>query len=259
MDLKDVAKRTALFHYDPRQLYVLPGFNSRAVDDPANRQHIEELAGSIAQLGVRQPLTVFIEDDKVFVSDGHCRLAATLLAIERGADIKTVPVLQEPRGANEADRVFSQIVRNSGKPLTAFEQGAVYKRLVGFGWTVAQIAEKSGKSISHINQALDFQEAPDEVHKLVTSGQISATLAAKVVRKSGKKEGAAALAMAASIARDAGKPRVTEKQLPPTASPERQIDRLMSAWEAAGSEVRERFLATVSAPVLSGELEQTAA
>jgi len=41
-------------------------------------------------------------------------LAAALRALENGAELKSIPVKTEGRYADEADRVFSQIVRNSG-------------------------------------------------------------------------------------------------------------------------------------------------
>ena len=64
--------------------------------------------------------------DRIYVSDGHCRLAAKLYK-------------------------------------TTFELGTIYNRLVGYGWTVADITAKTGKSAASINAALDLQGAPPEV------------------------------------------------------------------------------------------------
>lgn len=182
--LKEIAKgRSDVFMIDPRELQVKGGWNCRDLNEPTNRAHVMELKASIAEIGVVTPLVVFREDDKIYVSDGHCRLAATLLAISEGAAIESVPVKTEGRAANEADYVLRQIL--DGKPKTAFELGAVCKRLLGFGWTVDQIAARSGKSASAINASLDLQGATPEVQRLVASGRVSASEAVKVVRKEG--------------------------------------------------------------------------
>jgi ParB-like chromosome segregation protein Spo0J len=183
--LKEIAKgRSDIFYVDPRELQIKAGWNCRDLSTIENRDHVRELAESIAEIGVVSPLTVFREGDKIYVSDGHCRLAATLYAIhEMKAPIASVPVKTEGRSANEADYVLRQIL--DGKPKTAFELGAVCKRLVGFGWTIAEIAKRSGKSPSAINAALDLQGAAPEVQKMVASGRISASLAAKTVKAEG--------------------------------------------------------------------------
>ncbi len=213
-DLKSLAEsRSALFNFDPRKLVVREGWNARDLQAPENRAHVEELALSIDEMGVREPLTVVLEGEEVVVKNGHCRLAATLLAISRGAEIATVPCIAEPRGSNEADHVLSQIVRNGGKPLTPLEQGLVYKRLIGFGWTTADIAKKIGKTASHVSQALQMQEAPAEARAMVASGQVSATLAAKVIREAGPSEGVAKLKKAVDSAKAKGKVKATAKHV----------------------------------------------
>ena len=103
--------------------------------DPTNVEHIDMLAKSIAEIGVKKPLVVYWEDGKAYVSDGHCRLMAAIRAIEvYKAEIKTVPVVTDDRYANEADRIFGQIVHNQGKPFSQLEQAKVFKKLVDLGW-----------------------------------------------------------------------------------------------------------------------------
>lgn len=212
--IKELAlKRSDIFYVDPRVLKIKDGWNARSADDPANRAHVTELADSIAQVGVQEPLTVYYENAQIWVSDGHCRLAATLFAINKGADIKAIPVKTEGRAANEADHVFSQIIRNAGKPLTPFEAGTVYKRLVGYGWTVEQIALKSGKSKASIDAALDLQGAPVQVQKLVASGRVSATLATETLKKEGATKATKTLNDAVDVAAQKGKARATKADI----------------------------------------------
>lgn len=183
--LKEIHKgRSDIFQIDPAELQVKAGWNCRDLSTPENKAHVAELAASIAEIGVVSPLTVFRENGKIYVSDGHCRLAATLYAIHHmGVPIASVPVKTEGKGANEADYVLRQIL--DGKPKTAFELGGVCKRLLGFGWSVQDIATRSGKSAAAINAALDLQGAPIEVQKMVASGRVSPTLAAKTVKAEG--------------------------------------------------------------------------
>ena len=182
--LKEIAKgRSDIFYIDPRELQVKAGWNCRDLTQAENKAHILELKESISLIGVVSPLTVFREDSKIYVSDGHCRLAAALMAIGEGVPIESVPVKTEGRAANEADYVLRQIL--DGKPKTAFELGGVCKRLLGFGWTVSDIATRSGKSVAAINASLDLQGAPIEVQKMVASGRVSPTLAAKTVKAEG--------------------------------------------------------------------------
>src|SRR5882757_2418185 len=129
-----------VFKIDPRKLFLKPNWNTRD-ESPELEAHIDMLAQSIAEIGVKEPISVRLEDGKLWVINGHCRTLATLRAIEHyKAEIKTVPVIAEDRYANEADLVLQQIVRNSGKPLTTMEQAKVFKKLLDMGWQQAEIS-----------------------------------------------------------------------------------------------------------------------
>jgi ParB-like chromosome segregation protein Spo0J len=210
--LQDIAiKRSPIYHIDPRVLKIKENWNARNPDDPDNSAHIMSLAYSIAEVGVLQPLTVFREGETVYVSDGHCRLAATLFAIEHlGAPIESVPVQTEGRQANEADYVFRQLL--DGKPKTPLELGSIYKRLVGYGWPIAAIAAKSGKSVSSVNDALNLQGAHPDVQKLVASGRVAPTAALKAVKTDGAKA-PEALAKAVDHATQRGAAKATVRDL----------------------------------------------
>lgn len=214
--IKDVALgRSDIYRLAPLDLHVKDGWNSRETDDPSNAEHIDNLARSIAEVGVKEPLTVYWENSRAWVSDGHCRLAATLRAIEvYGADIKSIPVKTEDRYTNEADRVFSQIVRNSGKQLTPFEQGKVFLRLLDFGWTEKDIATKSGRSQTWVTNCLRLQAQPEEVKSMVRAGVVSAHLASSVAKDSADDaKTVETLNHAVETAKAAGKTRATAKHV----------------------------------------------
>lgn len=182
--LKDLSEgRTDIYKVDPRKLVIKQGWNSRDFNNPDNLEHIKMLALSIAELGVKRPLSISMEDGAPYVTDGECRLRATLMAIENGADIKTIPVVNEDRFANEADKLFSQIILNSGKPLNAIEQGRVFKRMVGFGWSQKDIAAKSGISGGRVSQILELQTLPISLQQFIIEGKASAQMVLNVYNR----------------------------------------------------------------------------
>lgn len=204
--------RSDMFRVNPLLLHVEDGLNSRDLTTPENAAHVEALAASIAEIGVQEPLRVFNRDGKVWVSNGHCRLAAVMKAIERGAEILSVPVITEAKFASQADIVFRQLVSNSGKPLSSLEQANVFKRLIAFGWTEKAIAEKTGQSVANVVRLLELSAAPEPVKAMVASGEVSATVAHQVVKQHGD-AAEAKLRDGLVVAQSSGKTKVTAKHL----------------------------------------------
>lgn len=200
--LKSLAEgRSDMFRIDPRKLKIKDGWNSRDFNDPSNADHIDMLAKSIASVGVKEPLTVYWDDGVAWISDGECRLRGAMRAIEvYKAEIKTVPVKTEDRYASEAEKLFSQSLRNSGKPFTPMENAKLYKRLLDFGWAAKDIAEKQGISQSRVSQVLSLLTMPEEVKALVTAGTVSASMAANSIREAAGDGKAAAATLQAAAA-----------------------------------------------------------
>lgn len=172
---------------DPRALKVDPAYNVRDMADPETIAHVRWLADSIKQSGVRVPLEVRLDGEDIYVVAGHCRLAATMLAISEGAEIETVPTIPEPKGTNEVERVLNLVISNSGKALTPLAVAEVVRRLLAFGWNNEKIAERLGwKSAANVDQYTALLSATPEVQEMVRAGEVSASTAAKVVRKEGK-------------------------------------------------------------------------
>jgi len=184
MALKDFAEgRTDQYKIDPRKLQIKEGWNSRDFSDPANQQHIEELSKSIAEVGVKRALVVSVENDIPYVVDGECRYRAIMLAIKNGHEVKTVPVVGEDRFANDADRIFGQILYNSGKALTGIEQAKVFKRLLDLGWLQQDIAKKAGISGGRVSQLLELLTLPVVLQKFITEGKASASMVLATFKK----------------------------------------------------------------------------
>ncbi len=223
---KAVGRGATVAMFDPRKLKVVPSLNARDMTSAETREHVERLAESIAAQGFlgSHPLEVFTEGDEVFVAAGHCRLAACMLLIGRGVDIAAVPCLSEARGTSPAQRLLNQITSNTGQRLNLAEEGRVYHRLMAMGYIVQRIAKDAGRSESHVRQALDFNGAPVEAHTLVSEGKVSATLAAKTIRKEGPKAGVTKLRAAVERAQGEGKTKATARHVAPKAAPRAEID-----------------------------------
>lgn len=174
--------RSDIHRVDPRKLVIKAGWNNRE-ETPELAEHIDMLAQSIAEVGVKVPIQVKLEDGQMIVKAGHCRTRATIRAIEHyKADIKTVPVVSVDRYASDEDLILEQVITNSGKPLTTIEEAKVYKKLLDFGWQQVDIAKKVGKSNGRVSQILGLLLMPAAAQAAVASGAVSASLAQQVVK-----------------------------------------------------------------------------
>ncbi len=213
--LQDMASgRRDLYLLDPDLIKEDEGWNVRD-DNEDLKAHIRHLADSIKEIGVQQPLTVYLRDGVPTITDGHCRLMAAKIAISEGAEIKTVPCRNEERTANEADRTLSMLTRNSGKPLTSLEASVVVKRLISFGWVISDISRKTGYTTSHIYNLIALASSPVEIQQMVSDGKVSATLATDTVRKQGETKAVETLKSAVEKASDSGKKKATKKHVEP--------------------------------------------
>lgn len=216
--IKDIAQgRSDLYRVSPYDLEIKPDWNSRDPNDPSNAEHIDSLAKSIAEVGVKQPLTIYAQDGKFYVEDGHCRLAACIRAINHYGASKemTIPVRMGDKEAGEQDRVLSQIVRNSGKPLSPLEMGTVFKKLRDLGMSDTEIAKHATVSRVYVGMLIGLVDMPASITDLVRSGAVSATLAIETVKDCGgdAEKAAAMLQGAVETAKANGKERATAKHV----------------------------------------------
>ena len=153
------------------------------------------------------------DDKQLHCTNGHCRLAAVEVARSEGAEILTVPVRLEDRYSNEEDRTMSLITRNSGRNLSQLELGAVFKRLLSFGWTVQKLGEKTAFSSQHIRNILTVAGAPKRIIDMVKDGKVSPSLASKTINEEGGEEATKTLQQAVKGAETEGKKKATQKDV----------------------------------------------
>ncbi len=194
--------KTTQFAIDPRTLEVEEGFNAR----PLNADHVAEMSLALRNGATFPPLDVRVEDGRILIVDGHHRHAAALDAIAKGFEIKALDCRQF-RG-NDADRVAHMLNSASGLALTPLQLGVQYRKLIGFGWSEKQIADRRGKSVQHVKDMILLGEANSDVHQAVNAGLISGTAALNVVKKHGSKAGAV-IQEGLEAAQASGKSKVT--------------------------------------------------
>lgn len=175
-----------IFKIDPRELHVKNDWNVRDWSLQENIDHIEALAQSIMAVGVKQPLTVVWQDNKAWIDDGECRYRACMLAIERGAPLKTVPCRAADRHADLVERRFNRYLANTGKQFNQLETAKDFKYFLDQGWSQEDIAKKAGLSQGRVSQILATLTMPAPVKAMVAAGTVSVGLAQQVTREHGE-------------------------------------------------------------------------
>jgi ParB-like chromosome segregation protein Spo0J len=214
---KDFAHhRTNTFWVDPTELKIKPGLNARDLTTFDNASHIRDLADAIRADGYRKefPLKVAKIDEEFVIVAGHCRHAALMLLRNEGHVVEFVPYIMEDPGVSDDERIASQRAENSGgKPLTPLEEGYNVRRLMGKGLTIDQIAERTRRSGTYIEQLLALQAAPVEVREMVRNKQVAAKTAIDTLRTEGDEGGTEVLREAVADAKAAGKKKAAPKDI----------------------------------------------
>ena len=129
---------------------------------------LEELAGSIAEYGVLQPLLVQRKDDHYEIIAGERRWRAALKA-----GVNEVPVIV--RDYDEKEVLALSLIENIQREnLNAIEEAAAYQRLIDeFGLRQEEVAQRVSKSRSAITNALRLLRLDGRVQEMVVDGSIS--------------------------------------------------------------------------------------
>jgi ParB family transcriptional regulator, chromosome partitioning protein len=129
---------------------------------------IKELAASIREVGILQPLVVRSTESGFELIAGERRLRA---AKEAGLD--RVPVLIRQAGENESMEL-ALIENLQREDLNPLETAAAYQALMeGFGLSKEQLANRLGKSRAAVTNTLRLAQLPERIRALLEEGKLT--------------------------------------------------------------------------------------
>jgi len=134
-----------------------------------DEESLTELAASIRQIGVLQPVLVRPIDGGFELLAGERRWRAA-----RRAGLAVVPAII--RETDELGAVERALVENLHRQdLTPLEEAAAFQQLIeDFGLTHEQVAARVGKSRSAITNTLRLMSLPPSIQHLLADGRLSA-------------------------------------------------------------------------------------
>jgi ParB family chromosome partitioning protein len=148
--------------------------HAREFDEGALR----ELADSIRQYGILQPLTVSRVEKET--PDGGLLTEYELIAGERRlrasklAGLSQVPVVIRIGDDNQAKLELAIIENLQREDLNAVDRAKAFARLVNeFGFTHTQIGKKVGKSREYVSNTMRLLQLPEEILQALAQGKIS--------------------------------------------------------------------------------------
>jgi ParB/RepB/Spo0J family partition protein len=135
-------------------------------------EYIEELAQSISEIGLLQPILLAFNGDRYEIVAGHCRYLA-----HQKIGLTTIKSVIRDMSQTEIGlaRATENIAR---RDLTPIEEAATYKNLIDkYGMTLEQVSQKMGKTPGTIRRRMDLIRMPPSLQKAVHHRQISMTVA----------------------------------------------------------------------------------
>jgi ParB family chromosome partitioning protein len=134
-----------------------------------NEASIEELARSVREHGIVQPLVVMRSGDRFKLIAGERRFRAA-----HKAGLTEVPVVIKD-DLTEGDALEIALIENiQREDLNPIEEALAYHQLhEEFGMTQEEISKRVGKERSTVANFLRLLKLPDPVKKLLASGQLS--------------------------------------------------------------------------------------
>ena len=133
-----------------------------------NEEALKELAESIKEHGIIQPIVVRKKDKKYEIIAGERRFRAAKLA-----GLKEVPAIVKEM--TEQQMMEVAILENlQREDLTPIEEAEAYSSLIeNLNFTQDELAKRLGKSRPHIANHIRLLQLPEEIRKLMNEGVLS--------------------------------------------------------------------------------------
>lgn len=135
-------------------------------------QTIDELAQSISEIGLLQPILVHVDGSRYEIVFGHRRFLAckklglrTIRALVRTMSPREVGIARATENINRAD-------------LTPIEEARTYFNLINlYHLTIEDVAQKMAKSAGTVKRRMDLLKMPPQLQTAVHNMKISMTVA----------------------------------------------------------------------------------
>lgn len=155
------------------RVFANPGQPRKEFDQPA----LEELAASISEYGVLEPIVLTPRGDRYMIIAGERRFRASHLAGK-----KTIParIMEADDALVEELALLENVQRQD---LNIIEEGMAYKALLDRGMTAKELAAKIGYKITYrIDIRVSLLNLTPELRKSAVSGDLSASQAYEISR-----------------------------------------------------------------------------
>ena len=153
-----------LIRLDPSAIEPNPKQPRRSFNEDA----LQELADSIRQDGVQEPVIVRKVDNRYELVSGERRVRASIMA-----NVETIPAVC--REVSDRDMLKLGLIENiQREDLNAIETAQAYTHLIDeFGWTQEELAAEVGKKRATVTNTLRLLNLPEDVRQAVAEGAIS--------------------------------------------------------------------------------------
>jgi ParB family chromosome partitioning protein len=170
-----------------------------------DEESLLELASSLNEHGILQPVLVREKGDRYEIIAGERRWRAAQMA-----GLGTIPAII--RQLDDAQAGELSLIENlQREDLTAVEEAQAYRQMIErYQYTQEMLAQKIGKSRSHIANTLRILNLPPTILEMIESKQLSAGHARAILSLQGPKE---QLAAAREITAKGLSVRETEKKV----------------------------------------------
>ena len=179
------------------------GPNSNQPRKTFNQEKIEELANSIKEHGIIQPIVVRKHENGYEIVAGERRWRAA-----RVAELKKIPCLIKEL-TDEQNMLLAIIENMQREDLNPIEEAdAIHQMIENYGLTQEEVSKSLGKSRPYITNALRLLRLPEEIRNMVTEGTLSSGHARALVTIPDQK---LQVALAARVVREGLSVREIEK------------------------------------------------
>lgn len=154
----------ALVEIDPRSVKPNPKQPRVHFDEDA----LEELADSIRQDGVHEPVVVRRVEDRYELVSGERRVRASVLA-----ELRVIPAIV--RDVSDEDMLKLGLIENIQREnLNPIELAQAYQQLAEeFGWTQDEVARQVGKKRATVSNTIRLLNLDDDIQRHVVDGTLS--------------------------------------------------------------------------------------